>query len=263
MATVQLSSSKAGISRLRIKGGAEQDTLYDLLNGYVDQSGAVVSRPGSVEAYTIPAGTIGMVSVNGGLTVFSDHVVSGIPAGVTLEVLPHPTDSTQTLVKIHFAGPFLGDGDGAFLYVAAEYSNGDVFHFWLQRATTWGDETAYRPGDLVQPTVPNGYVYRAHRLGEPGEIWEAGAERALGDVVEPTESNGYEYEVIEAIGAPPRSGATEPIWPTEEGQTVTEEADVDLPAPPTQTNPPPSVPPRYGNPGGSSPNSGLTNTDIL
>ena len=45
---VYLNALKAGISRLRTKGGPDPETLYDLVNGYVTQAGTVESRPGTV-----------------------------------------------------------------------------------------------------------------------------------------------------------------------------------------------------------------------
>ena len=53
----------AGINRLRTKGGASNDGLYDLLNGYVTLAGTIVSRPGTVEDATLPAGTVGLSGV--------------------------------------------------------------------------------------------------------------------------------------------------------------------------------------------------------
>ena len=40
-----LTAVKAGITRLRTKAGAARESLYDLLNGYVDASRKMKSRP--------------------------------------------------------------------------------------------------------------------------------------------------------------------------------------------------------------------------
>lgn len=251
MAVTQLNTAAGGINRQRIKGGPKPDTLYDLLNGYVDGSGAVQSRPGTRTVFKLPAGTRGMCAFDGEMVVFSHKVVEDIPDGVKLEVLTHPQSPDIPLATIHFAGPFLGP-----LYVTAEFDDGQVFDYWLRSTDTWKAETAYRLDQLVQPSVPNGYVYRPHRLTDPGEIWAPSVERDVGDVVEPTVANGFEYEAVEAYGSPPRSGTVEPEWPTEAGAVVVEESDVETTPPPTQTPPPPAVPPRYENPGGGKP--GLT-----
>jgi len=251
----QLSSAEGGIDRRKIKGGASNKTLYDLINGYVDASGSIVSRPGTVEDYVLPAGTRGMCAFNGALVVFSSINVGAMPAGVTDEILTHPTDPAATLVEIHYAGPMMGA-----LYVVAEWSDGAVFHYWLLGAETWQADTTYELYDLVSPTVLNGLAYKAFRLTEPGEIWAAGVEHAVGDVVEPTVFNGYEYVCIEAYGSPARSGTTEPTWIASDGALVTEEADIADSGGGGQTTPPPGVPPRYDNPGGNRPNTGGTET---
>lgn len=258
MARFQLNAASGGINRQRVKGGPKPDNLYDILNGYVDASGAVLSRPGTQLAYSLPAGTIGVCAFDGKLVVFSREPKTGLPPGVVCEVLTHPDDegrdpgqSPVELKQIHYAGPFLG-----YLYVTAEFEDGGVYDYWLESAETWAANTHYGPGQSVQPLTPNGYTYRANRMGTPGPVWAAGVERKVGDVVEPTVANGYEYVCIEAIGSPPRSGQAEPKWPTQDGEVVIEEADVTL-APPTQQQPPSTpVPPRYSNPGGSTPGGG-------
>lgn len=253
MAMFQLNAASGGINRQRVKGGPKPDNLYDILNGYVDASGAVLSRPGTTEEYALPEGSIGMCAFAGGLVVFSHVPLTGMPAGVVCEVLTHPEDLPDVPLKeIHFAGPFLGA-----LYVTAEFEDGVVCDFWLESADTWAADTNYTPGASVQPTAPNGFTYRAGRTGSAGAVWAAGVERTAGDVLEPTTFNGFEYVCIEADGSPPRSGATEPVWPTTPGAIVVEEADVDLSPPASQQQPPSTtVPPRYSNPGGSSPTGG-------
>lgn len=254
MAVTQLNTAAGGINRQRTKGGPRPENLYDLLNGYVDGSGAVQSRPGTREVFTLPPGTKGMCAFDGELVVFSHQVIEGIPEGVKLEVLPHPNHRPDEggepipLAEIHFAGPFLG-----YLFVTAEFDDGQVFDYWLRSADAWQPETTYKPDELVQPSVPNGFVYRPHRLGDAPTTWEPSVERAVGDVVAPTVENGFDYVAVEVHGNPPRSGTVEPDWPTEAGAVVAEESDSKPTTPPTQTPPPTSPPPRYGNPGGGTP----------
>ena len=254
MATITLSAVKAGITRLRTKGGASEDSLYDLANGYVTAARTIVPRPGSALHTALPEGTIGLALFNGVFQVFSDHGIVGMPSNFNLNVLSHPNpdpDNPQTLVRIWKAEPFMGG-----MYVVAEWSDnepGDAYHYWVQTvsAGTWKPETIHMLYDKVSPTISNGLAYEAHRLNPADPVWEPGVERALGDVREPSTFNGYRYVVVEAIGTPPRSGSSEPSWIAREGALVIEESDVAAPPPP-QT-PPPSTPPGYGNPGGSSP----------
>jgi len=224
MRTLTLNGVDGGISRLRNKGGAKPTELYDLLNGYVDASGAAVSRPGTEEiTYALPAGaTKGMCAFDGGLTVFS-HAAQTLPSttpALTCEILPHPTAPGTPIAEIHFAGPFLGH-----LYVVPEFADGLVRHYWLQSWGDWAANTVYNLGAVVEPTVLNGYAYKATRGDSPSQPWAPNIPRAIGDVVEPTAYNGYKYVVVDVIGANPTSGALEPLWPTIENATVIEEVD--------------------------------------
>lgn len=254
MRIVELNALEGGITRQRTKGGANSRWLYDLVNGYVQQDGSIQSRPGTTDEIILPAGTKGLCSVNGGLVVFSHEAQTISDPRVTCEILNHPDDVTLAIAEIHFAGPFLGGDEGAYLYVVAEFTNGDVFHYWLQRADTWEAGTVYQQGDMVQPSTPNGFVYRATRLDEAETVWAAGVAREVGDVIEPTAFNGYRYTVVSTLGDNPRSGAVEPTWPTADGAQVIEDTNgVPTPAPTTGSTTTPNTPntgDRYGNMGG-------------
>lgn len=259
MRTQALTSGRAGINLMRTKGGPRPDTLRDLVNAYIIVSGAARPRPGTVlhsratesNNYRLPAGTVGLTTHKDKLVVFSDHQIDLEPyPEYRLEILTHPDmspDFQPMLRRIHFAEPFLG-----FLYVVAEWNTDEIFHYWAQTAATWQPNTVYQVGQVVIPTVPNGFTYRANRIGQPGATWAPNIARAIGDVVEPTTYNGFEYLCIQTYGASPRSGATEPRWPTAEGETVAEDTDGAAPPPNTtpQPNPGTTVPPeiddRYG-----------------
>ena len=217
-----LRALEGGITRLRNKGGASASWLYDLLNGYVRQDGSIASRPGTDSEIILPAGTKGLTAANGELVVFS-ATPKTMPAGVRCEVLRHPTDATLDLAEIHFAGPFLGDTSGALLYVAADFENGDVFHYW-QRSTgaAWEANKVYGASATVSPTAPNGLMYVAKRLGTAGQPWAPKIDRVLGDKVEPTASNGYTYEAVDMSGNPTTGSGTEPKWIAADGAEVIE-----------------------------------------
>lgn len=251
MRQFSISSAKAGMTRLRDKGGAKSDSFYMLRNCYVTADRSVVPRPGSVLDTTLPAGvTKGLMMFRNKLYVFSSEYHEIVSDKYRLIVLQHPdSDNDAPLLAIHFAQPFLG-----YPYVVATFADDPdmAYHYWLEGEgesdLAWQPDTNYDLLEIVHPTVQTGYTYRAHRLGPPGEKWAAGEERAIDDVIEPTVENGYEYVVVEAYGNPPRSGNTEPTWPTEEGAIVIEEADLSpAPQPPPA---PPQVPPgtedRYG-----------------
>lgn len=236
------------MTRLLGKGGASPESLWLLRNGYVNASQRATQRPGTVQEAALPAGTKGLCAFRGGFTVFSHQVTPISDPRFTCEVLSHPDDPELELAEIHFAEPFLG-----YLYVVAEFSNGDVFHYWLERAETWEPNKAYRPGALVQPSTPNGLVYRLAGDASQYTAWAANVARSLGAVIVPTVDNGFKYTATDLIGSSPKSGSVEPSWPTEDGATVYEDSN----ASPGSTKPPstapPSVPPdvddRYGSGG--------------
>jgi hypothetical protein len=255
--SVALTTQKGGINRQRTKGGALQDSLYDLVNGYITKSKTVVVRPGTVRTHELPENTAGegttkgLMAFRGELHVFSDHFVD-VPTGIVLHVITHPNatvDEPIALSEINFASPFMG-----FPYVVATFENGDTYHFWLQDGDVWQADHIYKFGDIVVPSVANGFAYQASRLLPANTQWAANVLRSLGDVVEPTVYNDFFYTVVDTQGDNPRSGTVEPIWPTTDGARINEDADGTSSEPPSVTQPPdiaalpaPDVRNRYGN----------------
>jgi len=211
-----LTSLKTGITRLRDKGGASPDGVYDLLNGYVDISGAPTSRDGTTLDETLTTGTKGLVAFKGLLNVFALTNIT-MPAGYVCNILIHPNPAfTGTLDEIYFAAPFLG-----FLYVVAGFSDGNVYHYWLQSTGTWAPNTQYQLNQLVTPTTPNGYVYAATTQNNP-PAWTANTQVSVGTVIQPSTYNGFQYVCTLAEGDNPATGSTEPVWPLAAGATVNE-----------------------------------------
>lgn len=238
--SVALTTVKGGINRLRVKGAALNDSLYDLRNGYVTLAKTVVVRPGTFRTATLPTDTAGTTGLTKGLMSFEGtlHVFAieevDLPAGFTLHIINHPTDPTSPIQEIHYAEPFMG-----FPYVAAEFENGDTFHYWLQSGDTWQADHIYKAGDIVLPSVPNGLSFQATRISAPNLSWAPNVQRTVGDVIEPTVYNDFFYTVVDTLGDNPRSGTTEPVWPESDGAQINEDADGST-ADPTITTPPPT-----------------------
>jgi hypothetical protein len=233
MRNTALTATKAGIQRLREKGGANAESLFDLVNGYVTAQRTTKHRPGTDHEYTLPSGTKGLMTFGAKLVVFAIEPVEVGNDLFEVEVIVHPTEPGMALLDILFAEPFLG-----YPYVVAEFADGSTHHYWLQRRDAWEADTIYAPGDVVEPTSRNGFAYRARPIDAEGVmLWAPNVARAEGDEVVPTAGGTFIHEVIAVAGASPRSGATEPTWATEEGGVTIEDAD----APATVT--PPAVPP--------------------
>lgn len=247
MRTVPLTAVKDGINRLLMKGGARADSLIELTNGYVNAERKIVVRPGTRRLDTVP-GTVGLVYFAGEYHVFS-HTSVAVPSGFALDILLHPLDPAAQLVRIHFATPVLGA-----LYVVGEFDDGQIYHYWLQEGEAWEADTEIAANEFRTPTTPNGYVYRATRLGSSYPAWTAGTPRTVGDLIEPTEYNEYYFEAVSVQGDNPASGSTEPPWPTETGEQITESTDgvtfpnandAQPPSPPSPNTPQSSTTDRY------------------
>jgi hypothetical protein len=220
MYSFPLSQLTSGITRLRDKGGASPNSLFDLLNGYLDASNTPTSRDGTSVDAKLPAGTKGLCTFQGKKHVFALAAVNPGRSDYVVDILIHPDPAfAGTLKAVHFAKPFLG-----YLYVAAEFSDGQVFHYWLQAKAVWQAGTFYKNGDAVRPTTANGFIYTPSTKANP-PAWKASTTYAIGDAVQPSVYNGYQYVLTEADGVNPASGATEPTWIASEGALVTEDVD--------------------------------------
>ncbi len=258
MRQVLLNDFSGGVNRLRTKGGASEKYLYTIENAYVTHENTIQSRPASVAFHKLPAGTKGLAAFQNKLHVFADTIIAMTNDQFVCNVIKHPTNASASLYEIHKAVPFIG-----YLYVVAEFIDGDVYHYWLRSPETWSASTDYLQNDLVIPSTPNGYAYRAKRLGSAYPLWGAGAARALNDRIEPTEYNGFYFTVTAVYGSNPSSGQTEPRWNANAGATTVESSDGQVQTVPG-TGTPIIVAPQPGtgpgspgyNPGGPDPGTG-------
>lgn len=208
-----------GITRLRVKGAALRNSLFDALNGYVTMQGTVKARGGTIRKASLSQVTKGLVSYQGAFHVFA-HTPTVVPGGYVNNVLVNPVNASLALKKIHFAVPFMG-----FLYVAAEFSDSSVYHYWLQTDGVWQPNTVYMNGDYVSPTVANGFAFAATRREPPHAVWAPNNTVALNDIVEPSVYNGYMFKAIDVTGSAPHTGSVEPAWPNVENAHIQEFGD--------------------------------------
>ena len=222
MRPVPLSNLKQGINRLRVKGGANPSSLYDLVNGFIQVDGSVQQREGTIRAATLSSATKGLMADDGVINVFSITQVT-VPSRYVDNILINPNDATQAITKIWFAKPFMG-----FPYVVAQFANGNIFHYWLQNSGNWAANTVYDTGTLILPaTTQTGLAYLANRVSPVNPTWVAETQIALNTIVEPTEYTGFQYKAVAVAGTTPHTGATEPTWPVVAAGTVQEFGDFD------------------------------------
>lgn len=225
MRPIALTTVRGGINRLKVKGGANAQNLYDLTNAYVTQAGTIVPREGTIRSATLNSATVGLMAFDTKFNVFST-TLQAVPTNYIDNLLVNPNDPSATLVKIWFAKPFLG-----FPYVVAEFSNGDILHFWLQTNGTWKANTVYKTGTIITPlTTPTGFAYQAVRDMPPNSTWSPQSTITLGQVVEPTLYTGFAYRAVNVEGSAPHTGSSEPVWPTTIGGVIQEFGDFDTSA---------------------------------
>jgi hypothetical protein len=207
-----------------VKGGAAANSLYDLQNAYINNAGAVVPREGTIRAATLNSSTVGLAAANGQFNIFSSAFsTAALPAGYVLNVLSNPVNSTASPTVIYYAKPFMG-----FPYVVASFSDGNVFHYWLQNNGTWTSTTDYTSASIVLPPVLNGLAYQGVRDFPPNPVWTPETIITSASYIEPTTATGFCYQAIATTGTPVHTGAVEPVWPTTAGGIIQEFGDFDV-----------------------------------
>lgn len=222
MRPVPITTVRGGINRLKVKGGASAQSLYDLTNAYITAAGTIVPREGTIRSATLTSATAGLAAFDGVFNVFA-LTLQSVPANYICNLLVPPAGSIATsITKIWFAKPFLG-----FLYVVAQFNTGEIYHYWLQSDGTWTAATVYTTSSIVTPDAPNGLAYQAQRQMAPNPTWTPQTIVTEGTMVEPTEYNGYAFRAIAVDGSTPHTGSSEPAWPSTSGATLQEYGDFD------------------------------------
>ena len=215
-----------GINRLRVKGGAAANMLYDLQNAYITNAGSIAPREGTIRTVTLDSSTVGLAAANGNFNIFSSAFSTAtLATGFVLNVLSDPNDRTQPVSKIWFAKPFMG-----FEFIVAQFANGDLVDFWLQNNGTWTSTTDYTSASIVLPPVANGLAYQGVRDFPPQPTWASNTIIASGSYVEPTVATGFTYQAVAVTGSPVHTSEIEPVWPTVSGGIVQEFGDFDVSA---------------------------------
>ena len=138
MAQVIIEDFRLGLDRRKSILTAAAGSLWVLRNAHITAGGEIAKRKAFVQDKTLPAAqTKGLAVLAEGIYVFGHTTTpGGIPAGVTYQRLQHPTG--QALTKVLDYDVFDGK-----LYVAAQFADGSVFHFYDgARVVDWYDGSA-------------------------------------------------------------------------------------------------------------------------
>jgi len=133
MPYLALRDFKAGMNRTRERVAGVPGTLWTLKNAHITRGGDIERAKKFVSTYTLPAGTYGLAQVRGQLYAFgSADLAASMPVGVLYQRLQSPIGG-ETMVEVLDA-----KGAAGKLYVVAEFSNGNIYHFYDgTRLTDW------------------------------------------------------------------------------------------------------------------------------
>jgi len=156
-----------GMDLRRNQKMAASNVMFTLNNAYITSGMRIKKRPCLTKVATLEAGTVGLFSGLGKLNTFFGGGSFITHANTLFQAhrVYHSTDKALTLSDAHFCTPFNG-----YLYVAVEYSNGDVKHAYLNDDGAWQDSHAYVAGQFVRPTTPNGFRYKCLANGTSGTV---------------------------------------------------------------------------------------------
>lgn len=137
MPTLQVEDFRLGLDRRKSIVTAPAGSLYRLENAHITAGGEIEQRKAFVEDKVLPAGTLGLAVAAGVIYVFGQGPApGGLPAGVSYQQLVHP--SAQALSTILDWDVF-----GGKLYVAAQFADGSIHHYYNgSRVTDWADGRA-------------------------------------------------------------------------------------------------------------------------
>ena len=152
MSYLVIDDFKLGMDRRRSRVAGTLGALWLGINGHITRGGDFERRKKFVRSVALPASTIGLAVVDNHLHTFgSGPTPTGMPPNVQYERLQHP--GTAQLEAILDWTAFDGE-----LYAVAEFSNGDVYHYYnASRVTAW---------DTISAAVATSLAYPARRLAE-------------------------------------------------------------------------------------------------
>lgn len=159
-----------GLDRRKGKSASDANRLRVLTNAYVTSGRQIKKRPCLSVLTTLSAGTTGLVAGKGKLHTFYGGTGSIAHANTLFEAtrVMHPGTTSLAVSKVHF-----GDVYEGYMYAIIEYTDGTVWHHWINDPGAWATATVYATGAFRRPTVVNGFIYEAttggtsHATNEP------------------------------------------------------------------------------------------------
>lgn len=131
MTYISIPDFKFGMDRRRKRVSGVPGTLWTLKNGHITRGGDIERAKKFVAKYTLPANTFGLAKVRRQLYVFGSASPPAMPNGVLYQQLTAPNSPSMT--RVLDVKAFSGK-----LYVAAEFADGNIYHYYNgARVTQW------------------------------------------------------------------------------------------------------------------------------
>ena len=146
MPTIHFNEFSVGLDHRKSSTVADANRLRELKNAYITTGKAIRKRPGMPKIATLESGTKGLVSGNGYLNTFYEYGAAVVHADTRFlaNVLEHAAGAGYapgSIATIHYGTTFLG-----YLYVAVEYDDGNIFHYYVDGSS---------PNRVTDASCPN------------------------------------------------------------------------------------------------------------
>jgi len=143
--SITVDNFRLGMDRRRKRVAGQPGALWTLENGHVTRGGDIERCKAFVPTYTLPEGTRSLAATRGQLYVFgSSDIANEVPLGVQYQRLVAP--SSPSLVSVLDANAFSGKN-----YIVAEYSNGNVYHYYDgTRVSNWDAFVTATPDAIAE-----------------------------------------------------------------------------------------------------------------
>lgn len=127
MSVITFDRFDAGLDLRKGASVSDANRLRVLDNCYVTTGRTIRKRPGLVSVATLETGTKGLRAAGGKLnTFYAVGTITHLNTMFLANKVAHPTLPAMEVQKIHYADSFNG-----YLYVSAQYLNGDIRHHYL------------------------------------------------------------------------------------------------------------------------------------
>lgn len=127
MSAITFDRFDAGLDVRKGASVSDANRLRGLDNCYVTTGRTIRKRPGLSLVANLETGTKGLRAAGGKLnTFYASGAITHADTRFLANKIAHPTLPTMEMAKIHYADTFNG-----YLYVSAQYLNGDIRHHYL------------------------------------------------------------------------------------------------------------------------------------